>query len=217
MNKFEVGDRVRVRPYKDVISERGLRDRDAVSGIPFDEYRADYEGQIFTVQESIAGFAYFLSAKTLYAFPHYALERVDGNADQTLSDAMAPVSRLNDCSVDKAEPQLEVPALMNIDILGAKYRVYERAESSDPLLKDCDGYTDWTSKKIVVKSGIEGTLDDIGLYQKKVLRHEIVHAFMFESGLAESTGAFNEQLVDWVAWQGPKIFEAWQKAGCMDR
>ena len=53
------------------------------------------------------------------------------------------------------------------------------------------------------------------------LRHEIVHAFLFESGLAESSfstdaWAKNEEMIDWIAFTGPKIVAAWQKAGCME-
>ena len=54
-----------------------------------------------------------------------------------------------------------------------------------------------------VESGNNGKLE---LQEKKNLRHEIVHAFLFESGLAEnSEWAYNEEMVDWIAKQGPKI------------
>lgn len=53
---------------------------------------------------------------------------------------------------------------------------------------------------------------------KKTLRHEIVHAFFNESGLTdnsiclESPWARNEEMVDWFAQQGPKIYKAWEEA-----
>lgn len=48
---------------------------------------------------------------------------------------------------------------------------------------------------------------------KKNIRHELIHAFLFESGLAESSPwALNEELVDWIAIQGPKLWKAWQEA-----
>ena len=52
---------------------------------------------------------------------------------------------------------------------------------------------------------------------KKKLRHEIVHAFLFESGLSSNThgiyGAWaeNEEMVDWIAIQSPKIFKVFQE------
>ena len=55
-------------------------------------------------------------------------------------------------------------------------------------------------------------------YQHKVIRHEIVHAFLYESGLdvnSLSGGAWakNEEMVDWMAIQIPKILKAFQEAG----
>lgn len=48
------------------------------------------------------------------------------------------------------------------------------------------------------------------------MRHEVIHAFLFESGLAENSNisdawAVNEEMVDWLAIQAPKIFKAFQK------
>ena len=57
----------------------------------------------------------------------------------------------------------------------------------------------------------------------KTLRHEIVHAFLYESGLNRNTfsdngkpWAVNEEMVDWFAIQGPKIMELWSSIGCLD-
>lgn len=109
---------------------------------------------------------------------------------------------------------------MKIDILGTEYTITECSETEDKRLKECDGYTDWTTKEIVVEREITGTLIDMDVYVKKVLRHEIVHAFFLESGLHECSGevetwAANEAMVDWFARQGPKIYAAWQAAGAI--
>lgn len=106
---------------------------------------------------------------------------------------------------------------MIINILGTEWTILERSEKDDPLLADCDGYCDWTTKCIVVEREMEGNLGDMDAYVRKVKRHEIVHAFLDESGLAESSGetsawARNEAMVDWIARMGPKIFKAWQDA-----
>ena len=57
----------------------------------------------------------------------------------------------------------------------------------------------------------------------KTLRHETVHAFLYESGLNRNTfsgggkpWAANEEMVDWFAIQGPKIMELWDSIGCVD-
>lgn len=55
------------------------------------------------------------------------------------------------------------------------------------------------------------------IYRKKTLRHEIIHAFLNESGLSDSSNRFdgawakNEEMVDWFAIQAPKIFFAFKK------
>lgn len=109
----------------------------------------------------------------------------------------------------------------SVDVLGVKYTIKEQSESENELLKSCDGYCDWTTKEIVVEREMSGTLRDMDCYVRKVLRHEIVHAFLIESGLAESSmeataWAYNEEIVDWIAWQGQKIYKAWKEAGALD-
>lgn len=110
---------------------------------------------------------------------------------------------------------------MFIDILGAKWTLEERAEVDDAGLSGCDGYCDWTARLIVIEREIDGNLDDMERYIRKVKRHEIIHAFLFECGLAESTmptqaWSQNEEMVDWFARQGPKIYKAWEQAGALD-
>lgn len=102
-----------------------------------------------------------------------------------------------------------------INVLGTEYTVTVRTEADDRVLRDnADGYCDKTTKSIVLLDLNEGnsTLGDKEAYMKKVLRHEITHAFLIESGLAECTNWDCEQTVDWFAYQGPKIYEAWRKA-----
>ena len=53
-----------------------------------------------------------------------------------------------------------------------------------------------------------------------VIRHEIIHAFLFESGLAQNTNdveswAMNEEMVDWLAIQFPKLLKAFKEAECI--
>ena len=52
----------------------------------------------------------------------------------------------------------------------------------------------------------------------KVLRHEIVHAFLDESGLMENAKFDDEhfeQMVDWIAIQFPKMQKAFEEVGCL--
>ena len=113
-----------------------------------------------------------------------------------------------------------------VNILGTEYTVKERSQKEDEKLNDCDGYTDWTTREIIVRKEREQdlgvkSLRNIDAYIRLVIRHEIVHAFLFESGLDGSAVNIcvwtqNEEMVDWFAIQGQKIYKAWQEADALD-
>ena len=51
---------------------------------------------------------------------------------------------------------------------------------------------------------------------KRILRHELIHAFAFESGLAQdSTWADNDEMTDWIAHQFPKMLTAFKVVGAL--
>ena len=109
---------------------------------------------------------------------------------------------------------------MKINILGTSWAVEERSEEDDPMLKDCDGYCDWTVRKIIIEREAQGELGDMEFYIRKVMRHEIVHAYLFEAGLASRSSAaeawaMNEEMIDWIARIGPKIYNTWVEAGAL--
>jgi hypothetical protein len=103
---------------------------------------------------------------------------------------------------------------MVIDVLGAEYEIVFSNKEKDLKLNNCDGYCDDTLHKIVVLDCEEMKTDimakgDPDNYKQKVLRHEIIHAFLFESGLSlNSDWADNEEMIDWIAYQLPKIQKA---------
>lgn len=106
--------------------------------------------------------------------------------------------------------------LFTIDVLGTTYTVIFCGEDKEPQLKDADGTCDPTAKTIFIKNDhkIEyDTVKNLKEFKLKVLRHEIVHAFLYESGLStQCYWADNEELVDWIAIQFPKLSEAIQKS-----
>ena len=110
--------------------------------------------------------------------------------------------------------------ILKIDVLGTKYTILEKSRTQDPALCECDGYCDKTSHKIVITTKDDDcNLDDFNVYRKKVLRHEIIHAFLFESGLHENWEhkpfGHNETYVDWIAVQFPKLMNAFKAADCL--
>lgn len=114
---------------------------------------------------------------------------------------------------------------MKIDILGTEYRIEIHKVSEDSYMeeKGLAGYCEEENKLIVVADmseekyfvGMDEKAQEI--YRKKTLRHEIMHAFLNESGLSDSSNRFdgawakNEEMVDWLAIQAPKIFSTFNK------
>lgn len=111
---------------------------------------------------------------------------------------------------------------MKVNILGTEYEVINDNTGTNQKLKNCNGYCESYSKKIVIDCSHEymndpDNYDKFADFQDKVLRHEIVHAFLHESGLdSNSDWARNEELVDWIAIQIPKIVKAMLDAKCIN-
>ena len=103
-----------------------------------------------------------------------------------------------------------------VSILGTTYFVDVKDKEEDELLKNNrDGYCDTSTKYIVVENmkPEEGTKRNLKAYQESVLRHELVHAFFYESGLDNYSS--DEQLVDYLAIQIPKIYKAMKEIDCI--
>lgn len=100
---------------------------------------------------------------------------------------------------------------MKLNILGTEYELVVASEKVEPYMAECDGCCDTSVKKIFVKDfwptkDVVGSLKDLQAYAHKIARHEAVHAFLYESGLSVSSDwATNEELVDWIAIQLPKL------------
>lgn len=107
-----------------------------------------------------------------------------------------------------------------INILGTEYTIQIKDKDADPFLNQCDGYCDKTTHKIVIAAEDDNNeLGNYEVYQKKILRHEIIHAFLFESGLRENFKrdeyGHDETMVDWVAVQFPKMLAVFTEIGCL--
>lgn len=106
---------------------------------------------------------------------------------------------------------------MKINILGTEYTFKNAEPHEDKNLKSCGGYCDTSTKELVVdllksSEGEPFAMKDLTVQAKKSTRHEIIHAFLYESGLAENSWAENEEIVDWIAVQFPKLLKAFNEA-----
>ncbi len=98
---------------------------------------------------------------------------------------------------------------MKINVLGIEYNTFFLTQEEDAKLTECDAYCDYTTKKIVIENPKADLmlLEDIKYNQARLLRHELLHAFLYECGLCtQSDWATNEEMIDFFAIQLPKIF-----------
>ena len=102
--------------------------------------------------------------------------------------------------------------MKTVNILGTEYTIKIETPEQNPKLINANGICEFWSKEIIVdvkKPDVE-TFNNLDLFNRKVLRHEIVHAFFGESGLQEYMR--DELLVDWLATQFDKLAEAFKEA-----
>ena len=118
--------------------------------------------------------------------------------------------------------------LCEVDVLGTKYSVYvvKKGENkaSDAIFgKGSDAYCEFSTKEIILQDIDPADCDkpaNTEAYLMECMRHEILHAFLYESGLDASAApsecwATNEEMVDWFAIQSPKLYKAYKEADCL--
>ena len=110
-----------------------------------------------------------------------------------------------------------------VNVLGTNYGIYlDIPEHDDKLLAGCLGYCDKSAKRIVIVAEPDDSeMADWTAMRKESLRHEIVHAFMHESGI-DANCSFDilgeehpEHLVAWIAIQFPKLLKAFNEVGAL--
>lgn len=116
-----------------------------------------------------------------------------------------------------------------VNVLGTEYTINYYDFKDKPIFekRQIDGYHDGIEKEIAIVRlntypGFEDETEEYcRLAEKDVLRHEIVHAFLFQCGLADNSMQYgggwakNEEMVDWIALMFPKMQKAFQEAGCI--
>lgn len=114
--------------------------------------------------------------------------------------------------------------MQKVNVLGTEYTIIDKTEKEDERLKKHDGYCDSSTKTIVLLKYEDDSMnkEDMSYFRKQILRHEIIHAFLSESGLEASGNSFggswaqNEEMVDWIALQAPKLFAAFSEVDAID-
>lgn len=116
---------------------------------------------------------------------------------------------------------------MTVDVLGTEYKIFiddfncemlagsNRSgycffQAAEIHIENLDTDDDWKNESEDIKSG----------HHKNILRHELIHAFLYESGLGGNSAgvtawATNEEMIDWFALQMPKLIKAFKETGCI--
>lgn len=113
-----------------------------------------------------------------------------------------------------------------VTILGMEYRIEIHKIAEDKILSD-NSYAGYccSDKPLIVIADLDDEVhfafeeeSEKDAYFKATLRHEIIHAFLNESGLKDNFEHANrmgheETMIDWIALQFPKILKVYQQLG----
>lgn len=103
-----------------------------------------------------------------------------------------------------------------VSILGEPHSItFTTAEECPEQLDGYSGRLDHVKRAIYVAVSDDDGSEYEDVILKEVLRHEIIHAFLWESGLdvcSPDQWACNEEMVDWIAMQFPKMVKAMKEA-----
>ena len=105
-----------------------------------------------------------------------------------------------------------------MNILGSEWTYeYIAFEEDETPVPGVGGYCDFTAKRIVVyEPPAETNVRHPEVVVKEATRHEVIHAYLFESGLGEEMNCergHDEQIIDWFAKQYPKIKKTYEELG----
>ena len=94
-----------------------------------------------------------------------------------------------------------------VNVLGTKYTLVEATSRCDSSIHLCVVDT--------MECEDPDAKQNLPEYKKQVMRHELIHAFLHESELSGSSWAANEELVDWIAIQFPKLRDLFIAVDCL--
>lgn len=108
----------------------------------------------------------------------------------------------------------------SINILGTDYKINVVVYDDERLTShEASGICDSLRKVITISDMGDFPAESADLAQKKILRHEIIHAFLAECGLDENSlvlddaWAVNEEMVEWISVMIGKIMRSFRELG----
>jgi hypothetical protein len=120
------------------------------------------------------------------------------------------IAELKESQVTVTRITTKRPEEFKVNVLGTIYTVTFKTDEEDVKLLECDGYCDNTVNTIIINwlkwDGMNH--NNMLAYIAKVIRHEVIHAFLYQSGLdccTKNEWARNEEMIDWMAIQINKL------------
>lgn len=122
------------------------------------------------------------------------------------------------------ETQNTSDGVKTVSILGSEWTI--KYVDDDPAFAQANGYANDAAREIIIENvkmsddPLDFDMQSQYINQKRVLRHELIHAYLFESGLGDSSNgcdawAVNEEMVDWFARTIPKMTETFKELKCL--
>lgn len=116
--------------------------------------------------------------------------------------------------------------MKKVNILGTDYEIHfvdEFPEYLKEVGEGAGGLCNRHDRDIFIKRCNDKDMTAAGRERcdRDTLRHEIIHAYLSESGLSANAShcygswAENEEMVDWFAIQSPKIYQTFKEVGCL--
>lgn len=111
---------------------------------------------------------------------------------------------------------------MTVNIFGSNWTIVEDCDENDLFEQNCVGFCDQTSRTIVLKKLSDKELlgiGDIEQLRKYTLRHELIHAALFECGMGDNwmrvPMGHDETSVDWLAFKAPQLYQIFRDANAI--
>lgn len=110
-----------------------------------------------------------------------------------------------------------------VNILGSMWTVKFEPVSSSPRYEKCNGWCDNSVKECHIGIRPESDMQQMKMidFYKSIARHEIIHAFLYESGIVTAASirtnkwCKDEMMIDWMAAQMPKIYDVFEQLNIM--
>lgn len=113
---------------------------------------------------------------------------------------------------------MEKNHIHTFNVLGTDWTLRFEDESCSPRYQEHNGWCDSSTKQchVCYRTQNKMTLENPYDFYNSIARHEVIHAFLYESGIVSAAiirtnkWCKDEMMIDWMATQMPKIYEVFK-------